>query len=167
MLYQLDDPERLLGSVNDRLSPFFFIVALAASAALAAFTSLLAHSPDGASLLGNATYFIGFAACCALVRRPQHPYQAEFLTGFLLFAILTTTAFLCGMAWEAEASLVPVLLRRPLEVIGYVSSAPDSPPPLLVALWMATVLPVTVAALLAGRAASRLGAKRPSGEANE
>jgi hypothetical protein len=149
----------MAASPPDRLSPLFFLVALAASAALAALASLPAPGRDGATLLANGVYFTGFATCCALVRAPRHAYHAEFLTAFLLFAILATTAFLCGMASETGGSLLPVLLRRPLEAVGYVSSAPDSWPPLLAAMWMATVLPVTLAALLAGRAASRLRAR--------
>jgi hypothetical protein len=59
---------------------------------------------------------------------------------------------------------MPDLLRRPLSVIGYVSSAPDSWPPLLAIMWIATALPVTLSALLVGRAAARLRAQGASAE---
>lgn len=146
--------------MSDRPSSLFFLMALTASSALAALVSLLAPDPATAKLLGNGAYFVSFATCSALLRRPQEAYHAEFLAGFLIFGASTTMAFLYGMTWEPGRGLAPELLRRPLNVIGYVSSAPDSWPPLLAIMWMATVLPVTLLALLAGRAAAQLRGRR-------
>jgi hypothetical protein len=153
--------------MSDRPSPLSFLLALVGSSALAALVSLLGNDPVGERLLGNGAYFLSFAACCALLRRPKQPYHAEFLAGFSLFVLLATTSFLCGMAWETGRGLVPDLLRRPLSVVGYASSAPDSWPPLLALTWTATVLPVTLLALLAGRWAANLRARRTSAESQD
>jgi hypothetical protein len=150
--------------MSDRPSPLFFLVSLAGSSALASLASLLAHNPGSEMLVGNGAFFMGFAACCAFLRPSEQPYHAEFLTGFLLFVILATASFLCGMAWETGSSLVPDLLRRPVTVLGYVSAAPDSWPPLLAITWMITVLPATLMALLAGRTMAHLRANRTSAE---
>ena len=150
--------------MSDNPSPLLVAAGLVGSAFVAALVSLLASGLASEKLLGNVTYFISFAAFCALLRRREQHYAAEFVTGFLIFLVLATSAFLYGMAWETETKLLPDLLRGPLDVVGYVSSAPDSWPPLLAVMWAATVLPVTLAALLAGRAAAGLRANRISAE---